>query len=522
MIEVKRALISVSDKTGLVEFAKGLREYGIEIISTGGTYELLKEKGIDAKKVSEVTDFPEILGGRVKTLHPLIFGGILAKRDSEAHLEDISRTNISAIDMVVINFYPFEEAIRDKDLKPEEAVEQVDIGGPSALRSAAKNYENVVPVSSPEIYSDILEEMEKNNGKISVSTSLKLAGEVFFKTYKYDKIISDYFSGEKDGEKTFPKRINLNLTKIRDLRYGENPHQKASFYSEFTAGSGLLNYQQIHGKELSYNNLIDIEAALSITEDFKLPCTAIIKHTNPCGVGVDENLAQSFDKALACDSLSAFGGIFSFNRNVDIDTAEKLSKMFIEIIAAPDFDDNAFKLLAKKKNLRLLKKRVGISEKAEGELDFDFKKVKGGFLIQEYDRKKINVDEFKVVTKRQPTESEIDAMLFGWKIIKYIKSNAVIFTAKDRTLGIGAGQMSRIDSCELAIRKAEKSNISLKGSAVSSDAFFPFSDNIELIAKSGAASVIQPGGSIKDKEVIEAADKYNLTMLFTGYRQFRH
>ncbi len=522
MFEVKRTLISVSDKTGVVEFAKGLREIGVEIISTGGTFELLRKEGVEVKQVSEVTDFPEILGGRVKTLHPLIFGGILAKRDSESHREDIKKAGILPIDMVVINFYPFEEAIKQKDLKLEEAVEQIDIGGPSALRSASKNYENVVPVLSPDVYSEILEEMKENDGKISETTSLKLAGDVFVKTSEYDRIISDFFAGKKENDKIFPEKINMNLVKVKDLRYGENPHQKASLFTESELDSGLFNYEQIHGKELSFNNLIDLEGALNIAEDFELPCTAIIKHTNPCGVGIDEEISLSFDKALECDPVSAFGGIFAFNRNVDKNTAEKLGKMFIEIVVAPDFDEDALEVLTKKKKLILLKRKTGVSGSGVGKFDFDLKKIRGGFLVQEYNRYKIDINALEIVTKRQPSESEMEAMLFGWRIIKYVKSNAVIFTAKDKTLGIGAGQMSRVDSCEIAIRKAEKSNLSLEESAVSSDAFFPFSDSIELIAKTGATAVIQPGGSIRDKEVIEAADKYNLTMIFTGFRQFRH
>lgn len=522
MIKVKKALISVSDKEGIVEFAKGLRDFNIEIISTGGTFELLKKEGVDVKKVSEVTGFPEILEGRVKTLHPIIFGGILAKRDSHSHQQDLAKTEISPVDMVVVNFYPFESVIKEKNIKLEEALEYIDIGGPSVLRAAAKNYADVIAISSPEYYSEILDEMKNNNGEISLDTSLKLAGNVFSMTSEYDRIISDFFITKKEDEEIFPEKIALNLYKVKDLRYGENPHQKASLYSELQedSKSGMFGYEQIHGKELSFNNLIDIDSASTIAGDFDLPCTAIIKHTNPCGVGIDENLTMSLKKALECDPMSAFGGVFSFNRKVNEDTAKKLSEMFIEVIIAPEFDKDAFDILSKKKKLILLKKKEGLSEKRSDRLDF--KKIRGGFLAQEYDKHKINMEQLNVVTKRKPEESEVKAMVFGWKIIKYVKSNAVIFTSQDRTLGIGAGQMSRVDSCEIAIRKADKSNISLVSSAVSSDAFFPFSDSVELIAKSGATAIIQPGGSIRDKEVIEAADKYNLTMVFTGHRQFRH
>ena len=522
MIKVKKALLSVSDKKGIVGFARGLRDFDIEIISTGGTFELLKNEGIDVKKISEVTGFPEILEGRVKTLHPIIFGGILAKRDSHSHQQDMIKAEISTIDMAVVNFYPFERLIKEKNLKLEDSLEHIDIGGPSILRAAAKNYINVIAVSSPENYSEILDELKKNNGKISINTSLKLARNVFSMTSEYDGIISNFFTGKQEDEKILPEIIAMSLCKVKDLRYGENPHQKASLYSEFQEDSraGIFDYEQIHGKELSFNNLIDIDSALSIAGVFDLPCTAVIKHTNPCGVGVDEDLSISLKKALECDPISAFGGVFSFNRKIDKDTAIKLSEIFIEAVIAPEFEEDAVEILSKKKRLILLRRKEDFSDKRRDR--FDFKKISGGFLVQEHDKHKINKEQLMVVTRRKPEESEIKAMLFGWQIVKYVKSNAVIFTSQDRTLGIGAGQMSRVDSCEIAVRKAEKLNISLVGSAVSSDAFFPFSDSIELIVKSGATAIIQPGGSIRDKEVIEAADKHNLTMAFTDYRQFRH
>ena len=524
MIKVKRALISVYDKTGIIEFARELSKLGIEIISTEGTFKILSKEGIAVKKISEITGFPEILEGRVKTLHPKIFGAILAKRDSRVHQQDLLKEKISTIDMVVINFYPFEKVISEERLTLEDAIEYIDIGGPSVLRAAAKNYENVVPVSSPEMYSEVISELKKNDGKIYKNTCLKLAKYVFLLTYKYDRYICNFFAGKKEDEKVLSENIMLNLTKVKDLRYGENPQQRASLYTEFGNGFnlGIFNYEQIQGKELSFNNLLDIDSALKIIDEFDLPCAVIIKHTNPCGVGVDEQLVNSLSKALECDPISAFGGVFAFNRNIDKDIAKKLSELFVDVVVASGYDDEALEIMSKKKKLIILKKKEKVKKESELILELDYKKIRGGFLVQEYDKNRINKGELKVVTKREPSEVELEAMLFGWKIIKYVKSNAVIFTINDRTLGIGAGQMSRVDSCEIAIRKAEKSKISLAGSAVSSDAFFPFSDSIELIAKSGATAIIQPGGSIRDKEVIESADKHNLTMIFTGYRQFRH
>ena len=523
MIKVKRALISVSDKSGLVEFAKGLQEFGIEIISTGGTHNLLKEGGVAVKKVSEVTEFPEILDGRVKTLHPRIFGGILAIKDSDAHKRDLEKENIAPVDMVVINFYPFDKATTENQLTIEKAIEYIDIGGPSALRAAAKNYKYTVPVSSSERYNEILEEMKSNDGGISEDLSLKLAKEVFCKTAHYDKIISDYLSSDKKEKESFSDKISLNLCKAADLRYGENPHQKAAYYipCDGTALSGIQQYEQIHGKELSFNNLIDIDGALNVVNDFDASCAAVIKHTNPCGVGTDADIGEALKKALECDPVSAFGGIFAFNRAVNTDVAEILAKMFLEVVIAPQFDEDALMLLSKKKKLIILKKK-NLSDVSTDAGDYDCKKIRGGYLVQEYDTMQVEKDKLEIVTKREPTDTEMEAMLFGWKVIKYVKSNAVIFSSSDRTLGIGAGQMSRVDSCDIAIKKAGNANLSLKGSTVSSDAFFPFADSIELLARAGAAAVIQPGGSIRDKEVIEAADKHNVSMVFAGFRQFRH
>lgn len=523
MIQIKRALISVSDKSGLVEFAKGLQEYGVEIISTGGTHKLLEETGIAVKKVSDITGFPEILDGRVKTLHPHIFGGILAVKDSDAHKKDLQSENISTVDLVVINFYPFEKSAVEGELSVDKAIEFIDIGGPSALRAASKNYKYTVPVSSVERYGEILEEMKNNNGGVSEELSFKLAREVFEKTAQYDQVIFDYLSRDEKEEELFSKKITLNLCKVNDLRYGENPHQKAAYYipCNGTSSSGLQQYEQIHGKELSFNNLIDLDGALNTVGDFDVPCAAIIKHTNPCGVGIDTEIAAALNKALECDPVSAFGGIFAFNRTVNSSVAEILSKMFLEAVIAPQYEEDALEILSKKKKLILLKKKDTLKD-TDGNADFDLKKIRGGYLLQEYDTMQAERDKMEVVTKRQPADEEMEAMLFGWKVIKYVKSNAVIFTTSDRTLGIGAGQMSRVDSCDIAIKKAGKMNLSLKGSAVSSDAFFPFGDSIELLAEAGATAVIQPGGSIRDKEVIEAADKHNIAMVFAGFRQFRH
>jgi phosphoribosylaminoimidazolecarboxamide formyltransferase/IMP cyclohydrolase len=518
MSKINRALISVFDKTGIVEFAKSLKQLNIEIISTGGTAKLLAKNGIPCQHVAEITGAPEMLDGRVKTLHPTIHGAILAKRDNPEHLRQLEAQRITPIDMVVINLYPFEEVITKPDVAMDEALENIDIGGPTMIRAAAKNYPYVAVVTSPDQYSFITKELTQENGKLSLDTKKKLASEAFRLTHKYDGAITNYFQS-LDTTEEYPENIVLSFEKIQNLRYGENPHQTAAFYRELGNGDkGITDLIQLHGKALSFNNLMDLDSVVKMLKSFVEPCSVIVKHNNPCGVAIGDNIFSAFKKSLATDPVSAFGGIFGFNQKLDLRTAEELRKIFIEVIVAPDYEPDAHQLLSKKKNLRVLKLNIE-SEIVAGH---DYKRVTGGLLIQSLDIKRVDDLDLKVVTQRTPTEEEWAGLKFAWKVVKWIKSNAVIFCLKDRTIGIGAGQMSRVDSSMFAIDKAKRSGLSLSDTVVASDAFFPFRDGVDVAAEAGTTAIIQPGGSVRDEEVIQAANEHNMAMVFTGIRHFRH
>lgn len=518
MIKVKRALISVADKQGLLHLANYLDQMGIEIISTGGTANALKEAGISVIPVSEVTNFPEMLDGRVKTLHPNIHAGILAQRIPE-HLKQLEEHKIQPIDLVIINLYPFAKTIAKPDVMLEEAIENIDIGGPTMIRAAAKNYKYVGVVVSPARYEELLLELKKNDGCLSLELSYKLACEAFAHTAQYDSIIHRYL--EKDP---FPTNLNLSYEKVFPLRYGENPHQQAGFYKDTQITiPGIGNAKQLHGKELSYNNILDLDSALALVGEFEedFAC-AIIKHNNPCGVAVDKNQSTAYKLAYETDSTSAFGGIIGFNRQVEKSTAEELVKTFIEAIIAPGFSQEALEILKTKKDLRLLEVSGGqnYSPQSTSHLPFALRTVGGGgLLVQDSDVQKITSQDLKIVTKRQPSPQELRAMLFGWKVAKHVKSNAIVLAKENRTIGIGAGQTSRVDSVKIAINKASSNAF---GTIMASDAFFPFRDGIDLADKVGVRAVIQPGGSIRDEEVINAANEYAMTMAFTGIRHFKH
>lgn len=517
MAKVKRALISVSDKTGIVEFASALVEMGIEIISTGGTYKTLKEANIKITEISEFTGSPEILDGRVKTLHPKIHGGILGIRDDASHQKQMADNDILPIDLVVVNLYPFEKVYLNENSTQEEIIENIDIGGPTMLRSAAKNYKDVAVVVKAERYEQILKELKENDGSISDELKLTLSGEVFAMTASYDALISQYFRTATDEKFTNP--LTLTFEKCADLRYGENPHQSAAFYQEKKrAKTAISAANQLHGKELSFNNIIDLEGALDVIKEFDEPACAIIKHTNPCGAAIAENIFEAYTKALACDPVSAFGSIISFNRPVDKTTAEALSKNFVEAVIAPAFDDEAFDILSAKKNIRLMRLDA-ITKKINEESCFDLKKVSGGLLLQDKNNILLEADSLKTVTKRKPTDKELKDLLFAWKIVKHVKSNAIVYVKDNATIGVGAGQMSRVDSSRIAVNKAL---CDTHGSVLASDAFFPFRDGIEAAHEAGCTAVIQPGGSIRDEEVIQACDEYNMAMVFTSIRHFKH
>lgn len=513
MIKVKRALISVADKQGLFNLANYLDQMNVKIISTGGTAKVLKEAGISVIPVSDITNFPELLDGRVKTLHPKIHAGILAQRTPE-HLKQLQEYGIEPIDLVIVNLYPFAKTVAKPNVSLEEVIENIDIGGPTIIRAAAKNYNYVIVVTSPARYEEVLIALKENNCCLSLELSYKLACEAFAHTAQYDSIIHQYL--EKD---TFPTTLNLSYQKIQSLRYGENPHQQAAFYKNPQITTpGISNARQLHGKELSYNNILDLDSALELVKEFEegFGCV-IIKHNNPCGVAVSDNQLTAYKLAYETDPTSAFGGIISFNQKVEKDTAEELIKTFIEAIIAPGFSKEALEILKTKKNIRLLE--VDLWKKDLSGPTFALRSVVGGILIQDSDVKKVTQQDFKIVTSRQPTQQEINAMLLGWKVVKHIKSNAIVLAKEDRTIGIGAGQMSRVDAVKIAINKAGAKAF---GSIMASDAFFPFRDGIDLADKVGIRAVIQPGGSIRDEEVIKAADEYGMAMVFTGIRHFRH
>jgi phosphoribosylaminoimidazolecarboxamide formyltransferase/IMP cyclohydrolase len=511
-MKIQRALISVSDKTGLIDFARELAALGIEIISTGGTAKLLAAEGIANTEISAFTGFPEMLDGRVKTLHPKVHGGLLFVRDNPDHCAQAEAHGIQPIDLVVVNLYPFEKTIAKPETTLEEAIEQIDIGGPSMLRSAAKNYRSVTVVVDPADYADVLENLRANDGATTLKLRERLGIKVFVTTAKYDGAIANYLNKEQETTCAF----SLCLPSVARLRYGENPHQTAALYGHFDE-----HFEKLHGKELSYNNILDITAASELIEEFSEPTVAILKHTNPCGVGSDDDLREAWDKAFATDKQAPFGGIIICNRTLTEPLARAISEIFSEVIIAPDFAPAARAVLQKKKNLRLMKKLPRPLPKSEDE-DLLIRSVAGGVLVQSRDvSPDAGLDE-KVVTDRKPTKAELAAMLFAWRVVKHVKSNAIVYAASDRTLGIGAGQMSRIDASRIAIWKAADAGLSLKGSAVGSDAFFPFPDGLIAAAEAGATAAIQPGGSVKDPEVIAAANERKLAMIFTGVRHFKH
>jgi len=510
---IQRALLSVSDKTGLVEFAKFLAGKGVELISTGGTAKALREAGVKVMELSDYTGFPEMMDGRVKTLHPKVHGGLLQRRDLETHRQQAKQHGIPTIDLVVVNLYPFEQTVAKPDCTTELAIENIDIGGPSMLRSAAKNHDSVTVVVDPGDYAVVQKEMEKA-GDTTAETRRKLAAKVFRHTSHYDHLISSYLTRLVEPADPLQETAGIVRRKAQSLRYGENPHQKAALYGGF-----LDSFRQLHGKELSYNNVLDLSAAAGLMAEFRdsEPTLAILKHTNPCGVGSGKKLAEAWEKAFATDRQAPFGGILAANRALDGDTAKAIAEIFSEVILAPSFSPEALQILQAKKNLRLIENR----EKSGA--GWDYRSVRGGgLLVQEADEKGDQEKEWKVVTRRQPTESEMRAMRFGWKVVRHVKSNAIVYSTQDRTLGIGAGQMSRVDSSRIAVWKAGEARLSLKGSAVASDAFFPFPDGLEAAAQAGATTAIQPGGSVKDAEVIAAADRLGVAMIFTGRRHFRH
>jgi len=514
MFKIKTALISVSDKEGIVEFAKELNKLGVEILSTGGTAKLLRENNIPVIEVSDYTGFPEMLDGRVKTLHPKIHAGLLALRDNPKHMQTLKENNIKPIDMVVVNLYPFQKVIQNPNLELKEAIENIDIGGPSMLRSAAKNYKSVAVVCNPKRYPQIIEEL-KNNQSLSENTLKELALEVFNLTSSYDSIIYNYLSKSFKKEEIFPKNLVLSFEKLFDLRYGENPHQKASFYKESLKTSGLINLKQIQGKELSFNNLLDLESAFSLVKEFAGPCAVIVKHNNPCGVAEDKTLDKAYLNAFRCDSLSAFGGIVALNRKMDLKTAKVILKSgFLECIVAPGFEEKALELFKEKKNLRLIELNDLSKQK-----EWDFKRVSGGLLLQEKDLDSVDLNNLKVVTKTKPNQAQLKSLIFAFKVSKHVKSNAIVLAKGTKTVGIGAGQMSRVDSVIIAIRKAGKS---VSGSCLASDAFFPKEDAVLKAIKAGITSIIQPGGSIADEKIIKICDKYKIPMVFSGIRHFKH
>ena len=571
--KIKRTLISVSDKTGIVEFAKSLKKFGVEIISTGGTARILRENGVEVTEVSDVTGFPEMMDGRVKTLHPKIHGAFLALRDNEEHRNAMTTHGIKPIDLVVVNLYPFEETIENEDVTLAEAIEQIDIGGPAMIRSAAKNWRDVAVVTDTRLYERLIDELAENDGSLSLETRQTFAALAFTKTSYYDTIIAEYlneqlsddeffsiesldpmtenplyqlltesdefedddFDDEFDDEdfddedfsnnghavsveedEAFSDFMTLDFVKVTDLRYGENPHQKAALYEHYE-NLGIAQAEILHGKEMSYNNYIDADAAWRLVSDFDELACAIIKHTNPSGVGIGATNTEAYRRALATDPVSAFGGIVAFNKTVDAETATIVNEIFTEVVIAPDFSVEALEIFQKKKNLRVL--RVEDSEFADA---FEYRTISGGMLVQNRDNLVISEFDLKIVTERKPTDEEIRALLFAWKVCKHVKSNAIVFANEYQTVGVGAGQMNRVDSVRLAALRASRTELDLKNTALASDAFFPFRDSIDEAAKFGISAIIQPGGSMRDEETIQAANEHGLAMVLTGVRHFKH
>ena len=522
MAKIQRAILSVTDKTGLVDFAKKLANMKVELFSTGGTARLLRESGVAVKDISELTGFPEMMDGRVKTLHPRVHGGILHVRSNPEHVAAAREHGIRPIDMVVVNLYAFEKTASKPGVHFDELIENIDIGGPSMVRSAAKNFQDVAIVTSPGDYAAIADEMAASGGELGLETRWRLAQKAFALTAAYDIAIAATLAGirldsaeqqfavQQSGS-GFPSNLEFRLSKIMDLRYGENPHQRAAMYSD-GSGGGLANSLQLQGKELSYNNIVDLQAAWDLAQEFEEPVCAIIKHTNPAGCATGATLREAYLRALETDPVSAYGGVIGVNRVLDGATAEEMAKLFVEAIAAPGFDDDARARFAGKKNLRLV-------EVKPVQPKYALKAVSGGMLVQDPDNRPLSKSDLKVVSKRHPTEGEMRALLFAWKVCKHVKSNAIVYTREGQTVGVGAGQMSRVDSCKIGAMKAI---LPLRGTVAASDAFFPFPDGVEEIAKAGATAVIQPGGSMRDQEVIAAADRLNLAMVLTGIRHFRH
>ena len=521
MVRIERALVSVSDKTGLAELSQSLHQWGVQLISTGGTANFLRERKIPVIDISEYTGFPEILDGRVKTLHPKVHGGLLGMREKPSHLSQMKDQDIQTIDMVVVNLYPFRETAAKEGATFPEVIEQIDIGGPSMIRSAAKNHAHVAVITDPRDYGWIMEELNAHSGALSGATRFILAQKAFAATASYDSAIAAWFServwspeGAKRQAGKIPSSEVLALEKVTDLRYGENPHQRAALYRKISEPSfGVAGAEILHGKELSYNNLLDSDAAWNLILEFDRPAAAVIKHTNPCGVAQSDKIADAYRLALDCDPVSAFGSVIALNRKVDADTATEINKLFVEVLLAPDFASEALAILQQKKNIRLLK------VKSDEPLALQHRQIGGGFLVQDKDMHYLHHEEVKTVTKRAPTPEELDSLLFGWRVVKHVKSNAIVFTSSSQMLGIGCGQTSRVDAVKWGAMKA---TLPLKGCALASDAFFPFPDGLLAAAEYGVRAVIQPGGSMRDAEVIDAANEHNIAMVFTGIRHFKH
>jgi phosphoribosylaminoimidazolecarboxamide formyltransferase/IMP cyclohydrolase len=521
MATIKQALLSVSDKSGVLEFAQGLHQLGIKLLSTGGTAKLLQDNGIPVTEVADYTGFPEMLDGRVKTLQPKVHAGILARRDVPEHVATLAQHAIPTIDLVVVNLYPFAATIAKPLCSMEDAIENIDIGGPTMVRAAAKNYAHVAIVTDPIDYADVLAELQTNECQVSAATCFDLAKKAFSHTAAYDSAISNYLTTlSADGTKTqFPAQINFNFAKVQDMRYGENPHQNAAFYRDLNPVSGsIADYTQVQGKELSYNNIGDADAAWELVKTFDQPACVIVKHANPCGVAIADTALNAYKLAYATDTTSAFGGIIAFNRELDEASAIAITtNQFVEVIIAPSASEAALKVTAAKQNVRVL--TVPLSNAYNL---LDFKRVGGGLLVQTPDSLNVQADQLRVVTKAQPDAAQLQDLLFAWRVAKYVKSNAIVFCKNGQTLGVGAGQMSRVDSTKIAAIKAQNAGLSLVGSVVASDAFFPFRDGLDVLAQAGAKAVIQPGGSMRDAEVIAAADEHGIAMVYTGYRHFRH
>lgn len=526
--KISRALISVSDKSGIVEFAEKLAEFGVEIISTGGTARALRDAGLDVTDVSAVTGFPEMMDGRIKTLHPKIHGAFLALRDNPEHVSEMAEHGIEPIDLVVVNLYPFEETIAKEGVSLDDAIENIDIGGPAMIRSAAKNWRGVAVVTDPSLYGEILNEFSENDGSLSLETRQRLAATAYSRTAGYDHFIASYLEKELISESSSPHAssfhdaLDIHIRKLRDLRYGENPHQKASLYR--SDETGIANAEQLHGKEMSYNNYVDADAAWNLVQDFDELAVAVIKHTNPSGVGIGRTNEEAYRRALSADPVSAFGGIVAFNRKVNAAVAASVNEVFTEVVIAPDYDGDALELFRIKKNLRLL---LIPDSRDRSKIQYpkskiEYRQITGGFLVQEKDLHQLSNLDKKVVTTRHPTAVEINALIFAWRVCKHVKSNAIVFANENQTLGIGAGQMNRVDSVRIAAIRAERFNLPLKGSVLASDAFFPFRDNVDEAVKYGVSAIIQPGGSVRDQECIAAANEHGISMVFTGIRHFKH